>query len=65
LEPFFTVDRVGPAPDEIDRKVTQFVRRVENRMLADIPSWQHWFEQDLFAVLQRWRSTSIGERYAL
>ena len=65
LEPFFTVDRVGPAPEEIDRKVTQFVRRVENRMLADIPSWQHWFEQDLFAVLQRWRSTSIGERYAL
>ena len=65
MEPFFTVDRDGPAADEIGRRVTQFIGRVEQRMLADVPSWQHWFEVDLFSVLEHWRSTSIRERYTL
>ena len=65
IEPYLTMDRSGPPAEEIERKVTQFIGRVEQRMLADVPSWQHWFEADLFSVLERWRSTSIRERYAL
>lgn len=65
MEQYFTVDRDAPATDEIERQVTRFIGRVEKRMLADVPSWQHWFEEDMFSVLERWRTTSLRERYAL
>ena len=65
FEPFFVVDRAGAAADEIDRKVTQFIGRVEQRLLADIPSWQYWFVEDVFSVFGRWRVRTIRERYAM
>ena len=65
MEESFVMDRTGPSAKEVERRVTHFIGRVEQRMLADIPSWQHWFEDDLFAVLERWRATSIKERYAM
>ena len=64
IEPAFIVDRAGPQQEEVARKVRYFVSRVEQRMLADIPSWQHWMEDDVFGTLEGWRQRPLGERYA-
>ena len=65
LEPAFFVDRSGSATDDVSAAVTRFINRVEQRMLADIPCWQHWFERDLFRNLEQWRSKTLQERYTI
>ena len=65
MEEAYLLDRTRPSRDEIAQKVEQFIGRVEQRMLADIPSWQHWFEDDLFGNLEQWRTTSLRERYTM
>ena len=64
FEPAFTVERGGPQQEDVERKVRAFIGRVEQRMLADIPCWQYWMEEDVFGRLERWRTLPIGERYA-
>ena len=64
FEPAFVVDRGGPLQDDVARKVRFFVGRVEQRLLADLPCWQHWLEEDVFGRLQRWRELPLEERYA-
>jgi len=61
LEPAFHVERTG---GDVDRKVRQYVARVEQRMLADVPCWQHWMQEDVFRRLEQWRNLPINERYA-
>ena len=65
LEPAFYVDRTGTPREAVERNVRYFVSRVEQRMLADIPSWQHWMVEDVFGSLERWRDKPINERYAI
>ena len=64
LEPAFLVDADGPSQEAVARKVRFFIGRVEQRMLADIPCWQHWLVEDVFGTLEHWRSRPIEERYA-
>ena len=63
LEPAFSVERTNDAQVDVARAVRTFVARVERRMLADIPSWQHWLIDDVFDTLEHWRSRSLHERY--
>jgi lauroyl/myristoyl acyltransferase len=63
LEPPFTVD-AAPAQEDVARKVRYYVSRVEARALADLPSWQHWMEEEVFDTMQRWRDKTLAERYA-
>ena len=65
FEPSFLVDRGSPQQEDVERKVRFFISRVEQRMLADIPCWQHWLEEDVFGKLERWRDLPIQERYAV
>ena len=65
FEPAFTVTRTTPTQLDVDRQVRYFIGRVEKRMLADIPSWQHWMVEDVFGSLEGWRDKSISERYAV
>ena len=65
FEPAFTVERTTPPNLDVERKVRHFVSRVEERMLADIPCWQHWMVEDVFGSLERWRDKPISERYAV
>lgn len=65
FEPAFRVDKGPPQREEVERKVQYFVGRVEQRMLADIPCWQHWMVPDVFGSLERWRQKPINERYAI
>jgi lauroyl/myristoyl acyltransferase len=63
IEPAFVVESAA-AQDDVARKVRYFVSRVEARMLANVPSWQHWMEEDVFATMERWRDRPLEERYA-
>lgn len=65
IEEMYVLDRTRPARDEVAQRVEQFIGRVEQRILADKPSWQHWFEDDLFNSLEQWRSNSLRDRYKL
>lgn len=65
FEPAFTVERTTPPNLDVERKVRHFVSRVEERMLADIPCWQHWMVEDVFGSLKGWRDKPIHERYAV
>lgn len=65
FEPAFTVERGGPQRDDVERKVRFFADRVEQRMLADIASWEHWLVEDVFGSLEAWRSRPLHERYAV
>ena len=64
FEPAFKVDRTGNQVDDVARAVRFYIGRVEQRMLADIPCWQHWMEGDVFALMERWRGRTLSERYA-
>ena len=64
FEPSFVVERSTPPHEDVERKVRFYVSRVEQRMLADIPCWQHWMVEDVFGKLEGWRSRPIDERYA-
>ena len=63
IETPFVVTRGGLEADDLAGRQTHFIHRVEQRMLANIPCWQHWLEPDVFGQLAAWRSQSIGERY--
>ena len=65
VETPFVVKRGGPEADDLPGRLTHFIHSVEQRMLANIPSWQHWLQPDVFGQLANWRSQSIGERYNL
>jgi len=65
FEPAFVVDRAGNQHDDVARAVRTYIGRVEQRMLADIACWQHWMEGDVFAEMERWRTLTLAERYAL
>ena len=65
FEPGFTVEKGADQRQDVERKVRFFVKRVETRMLADIPCWQHWMVEDVFGSLERWRDKPINERYAM
>ena len=65
FEPAFTVERTTPLNLDVERKVRHYVGRVEARMLADIPCWQHWMVEDVFGTLDGWRDKPIHERYAV
>ena len=65
FEPAFTVERTDDAQADVTGAVRSFVGRVEHRMLADIPCWQHWLVEDVFATLEAWRSRPLNERYAV
>lgn len=60
----FVVERTGNALDDVASAVRFYIGRVEQRMLADIPCWQHWMEGDVFAKMESWRHRSLAERYA-
>ena len=64
FEPAFSVERTDDAQEDVARAVRSYVGRVEQRMLADIPSWQHWLYDDVFGALEKWRSRSLHERYS-
>ena len=64
FEPAFSVERTNDAQEDVARAVRTFIARVERRMLADIPSWQHWLIDDVFGTLEQWRSRPLHERYA-
>lgn len=63
FEPAFLVGG-GSAQHDVADKVRWYVSRVEQRMLADVASWQHWMQQDVFATMERWRDKPLEERYA-
>ena len=65
FEPAFRVEKEGPQREAVERKVRYFIGRVEQRMLADIPCWQHWMVPDVFGSLETWREKPINERYAV
>ena len=65
FEPAFTIERTTPPSQDVERKVRYFIGRVEQRMLADVPSWQHWMVEDVFGSLEGWRDKPINERYAV
>lgn len=65
IEQPFRIDRAAPQELEIARAVTQFIHRVEQRMLANVPCWQHWMEDDLFGRLEGWRDRPIKDRYEI
>jgi Kdo2-lipid IVA lauroyltransferase/acyltransferase len=65
FEPAFKVDRSGVQSADVARAVTFFIGRVEQRMLADVPNWQHWLVEDVFGTLEGWRERPIQERYAV
>ena len=65
FEPHFTVEQGGQQHDDVERGVRYFIGRVEQRMLADIPSWEHWMVEDVFGSLESWRNRPIHERYAV
>lgn len=65
FEPAFTIDRTTPPSLDVETKVRYFIGRVEQRMLADVPSWQHWMVEDVFGSLEGWRDKPINERYAV
>jgi lauroyl/myristoyl acyltransferase len=65
FEPAFKVDRSGVQAADVARAVTFFIGRVEQRMLADVPNWQHWLVEDVFGTLEGWRERPIQERYAV
>lgn len=65
FETAFTVERTTPPNVDVERKVRHFISRVESRMLADIPCWQHWMVEDVFGSLEGWRDKPIHERYAV
>lgn len=54
----------SPAHDDVAAKVRYFAGRVEQRMLEDVASWQHWMEADVFGTLSSWRERPLQERYA-
>ncbi len=64
FEPAFRVRRGGSTEEDVEGRVRGYVARVEERMLADIPSWQHWMEEDVFGQLERLREQTLEERYA-
>lgn len=65
FEPHFELAQDAVKEEEVARQVRHFVSRVEQRLLADIPCWQHWMEEDVFGKLAGWRDRPIGERYAV
>lgn len=60
----FMVERTANPHDDVARAVRSYIARVERRMLADIPCWQHWMEGDVFGQMEQWRQRSLAERYA-
>lgn len=63
FEPSFYVEGT-PAQDAVAEKVRYYVSRVEQRILADVASWQHWMQSDVFETMARWRERPLEERYA-
>ena len=63
FDPPFLVTRGGPEADDLPGRLTHFIHRVEQQMLANIPCWQHWLEPDVFGTLAKWRDQSISARY--
>lgn len=65
FEPAFTVERTEDAQADVAHAVRSFIGRMEKRMLADIPCWQHWLTEDVFGTLEAWRSRPLHERYVI
>lgn len=48
---------------DIQRMVTEYARRLEEHVRANIPCWQHWFEEEALDTMEHWPEQSLDERY--
>jgi lauroyl/myristoyl acyltransferase len=58
-------DPAVSAQDDIERMVLEYVRRLEEHVRANIPSWQHWFEPEALDTMEHWPQRSLDDRYRI
>lgn len=54
----------GAGPD-VERMVRAYARALERRVAADLPCWQHWFEERTLDTMARPLDRSLAERYRM
>ena len=60
--PIFPDRELDPRAD-VERMVGLFAQRLERHVSANVPCWQHWFEDDALATMARLPESSLAERY--
>lgn len=65
IQPGFEVAAASSDPADLERKTTEFAKRVEQHLLAHIPCWQHLLVPNVFEAMSSLLDKSIAQRYAM
>ena len=65
LEEPIAPDPAADARADVERMVSEYARRVERRLLDDLPCWEHWFEDRTLETMQRLTEIPLSERYRI